>query len=86
MPIQNANRFTITDEEFSQFCARHQQQKTLVPESNAVMKSSYVSFYLCPRLLSFSISFSMFSWINYTSPSAPPPFITSPPVPIPFPY
>lgn len=55
---QNANRFTITDEEFSQFCTRHQQQKSLVPESNAVMKSSYVSLCLLQKNFPFSSSFT----------------------------
>ena len=42
MCIQNAQRFVISDEEYETFCDRHQHQKSFVPESNAVMKSSYV--------------------------------------------
>ena len=41
---QNAQRFTISNEEYQTFLDRHAHQKALVPKSNAVMKSSYVSF------------------------------------------
>lgn len=39
---RDARRFCITDEEFEQFSSRHQHNKCFVPESNAVMKSSYL--------------------------------------------
>ncbi|KAI9846086.1 MAG: hypothetical protein M1837_004342 [Sclerophora amabilis] len=40
--IRDANRFKITDDEFTEFCTRHQHKRCFVPESNAVMKSSYL--------------------------------------------
>ncbi|KAG7008520.1 radical S-adenosyl methionine domain-containing protein 2 [Physcia stellaris] len=40
--LRNAQRFVISDEEYEIFCRRHQHQKSFVPESNAVMKSSYL--------------------------------------------
>ncbi|KAL9011175.1 MAG: hypothetical protein Q9173_003957, partial [Seirophora scorigena] len=39
--LRNAQRFVISDEEYRHFCGRHEHQKSFVPESNAVMKSSY---------------------------------------------
>lgn len=47
---QNAQRFIISDEEYEIFCHRHVFQKSFVPESNAVMKSSYVSILLSPTI------------------------------------
>ncbi|KAL9606963.1 MAG: hypothetical protein Q9204_009395, partial [Flavoplaca sp. TL-2023a] len=38
----NAQRFTISNGEYQTFLSRHAYQKSLVPESNAVMKSSYL--------------------------------------------
>ena len=46
MCLQNAQRFVISDEEYEIFCRRHEHQKSFVPESNAVMKSSYVRILL----------------------------------------
>ncbi|KAL8661078.1 MAG: hypothetical protein Q9202_005951 [Teloschistes flavicans] len=40
--LRNAQKFKITDEEYQFFCNRHEHQKSLVPESNEVMKSSYL--------------------------------------------
>lgn len=40
--LRNATRFTISDAEFDQFCQRHSHQKCFVPESNKIMKSSYL--------------------------------------------
>lgn len=40
--IRNCSEFLITDEEFKEFCRRHQQLPCLVPESNFLMKSSYI--------------------------------------------
>lgn len=40
--IRNAQKFTISDDEFEGFCDRHRGQKCLVPESNRLMASSYL--------------------------------------------
>ncbi|KAL8895589.1 MAG: hypothetical protein Q9207_008107 [Kuettlingeria erythrocarpa] len=40
--LRNAQRFIISDEEYQAFCNRHEHQESFVPESNAVMKSSYL--------------------------------------------
>ncbi|KAL1983479.1 hypothetical protein VTN96DRAFT_10300 [Rasamsonia emersonii] len=40
--IRDARRFQITDDEFQQFCDRHSHNKCFVPESNRVMRSSYL--------------------------------------------
>ncbi|KAI4199988.1 MAG: hypothetical protein LQ350_004250 [Teloschistes chrysophthalmus] len=40
--LRNAQKFKITDDEYQAFCDRHAHQESLVPESNAVMKSSYL--------------------------------------------
>lgn len=40
--IRDARRFCITDEEWQQFCDRHKHNIFFVPESNKVMKSSYL--------------------------------------------
>ncbi|KAL8657749.1 MAG: hypothetical protein Q9226_001621 [Calogaya cf. arnoldii] len=40
--LRNAQRFVISDDEYQTFCNRHQHQQSLVPESNKVMKSSYL--------------------------------------------
>lgn len=40
--LRDATRFSITDEEFQQFCEKHAHNKCLVPESNQVMRSSYL--------------------------------------------
>lgn len=40
--LRDATKFCITDEEFQRFCERHASNKSLVPESNDVMKSSYL--------------------------------------------
>ncbi|KAL8856013.1 MAG: hypothetical protein Q9178_007384 [Gyalolechia marmorata] len=40
--FQNAQRFVISDEEYQTFCDRHKHQQSFVPESNEVMKSSYL--------------------------------------------
>lgn len=40
--LRDATRFCITNEEFRQFCDRHAEIKSLIPESNDVMKSSYL--------------------------------------------
>ncbi|KAL8726075.1 MAG: hypothetical protein Q9166_006954 [cf. Caloplaca sp. 2 TL-2023] len=40
--LRNAQRFVISDEEYQTFCDRHKHQSSLVPESNDVMKSSYL--------------------------------------------
>lgn len=42
--MQNAQRFVISNEEYQNFCDRHKNQQSLVPESNEMMKSSYVGF------------------------------------------
>ncbi|KAK5165806.1 uncharacterized protein LTR77_008729 [Saxophila tyrrhenica] len=45
----NAKRFVISDEEFEEFCKKHEQLSCLVPESNQLMASSYLILdeYLC---------------------------------------
>ncbi|KAL8713101.1 MAG: hypothetical protein Q9225_006821, partial [Loekoesia sp. 1 TL-2023] len=40
--LRNAQRFVISDAEYQSFCDRHKHQESFVPESNAVMKSSYL--------------------------------------------
>ncbi|KAI4144102.1 MAG: hypothetical protein L6R39_004318 [Caloplaca ligustica] len=47
--LRNAQRFVISNDEYQSFCDRHNHQKSLVPESNAVMKSSYLILdeYMC---------------------------------------
>ncbi|KAL8886015.1 MAG: hypothetical protein Q9215_006214 [Flavoplaca cf. flavocitrina] len=40
--LRNAQRFTISNDEYQTFLSPHAHQKSLVPESNAVMKSSYL--------------------------------------------
>ena len=40
--LRDARRFWISNKEFQQFCTRHNQQTSLVPEGNDVMKSSYL--------------------------------------------
>lgn len=40
--IRDASRFLISDEQYEQFIARHADQKSLIKESNQVMKSSYL--------------------------------------------
>ncbi|KAL8644518.1 MAG: hypothetical protein Q9210_007216, partial [Variospora velana] len=40
--LRNAQRFVISDEDYGSFCEKHEHQKSFVPESNAVMKSSYL--------------------------------------------
>lgn len=40
--IRDASRFAITDEEYQRFCDTHSHNKAFVPESNKVMKSSYL--------------------------------------------
>ena len=60
MRPQNAQRFVISDAEYQTFCRRHEHQKSFVPESNAVMKSSYV------RIL---LSFIPYGAIMLTRPS-----------------
>lgn len=40
--IRNCSEFLITDEEFQEFCRRHQHLSCFVPESNDVMKNSYI--------------------------------------------
>lgn len=39
---RDARRFCISDEEFQQFCARHHDNECFVPQSNDVMKNSYL--------------------------------------------
>ncbi|WEW61419.1 hypothetical protein PRK78_006909 [Emydomyces testavorans] len=40
--LRDGRRFTITDEQFQQFCKTHEHNKCFIPESNDVMKSSYL--------------------------------------------
>lgn len=40
--IRKAEQFVISDEDFRQFCARHESVKCLVPESNEKMRNSYL--------------------------------------------
>lgn len=40
--IRDCSKFLISDEEFADFCTRHQHLPCFVPESNELMKSSYV--------------------------------------------
>jgi radical S-adenosyl methionine domain-containing protein 2 len=46
---RNAKRFTISDDQFNRFCDRHEHLSVFVPESNAIMASSYLILdeYLC---------------------------------------
>lgn len=39
---RNCSEFLITDEEFEKFCHRHEHLPCFVPESNFLMKSSYI--------------------------------------------
>lgn len=40
--IRDCSKFLITDSEFENFCQRHQHLPCFVPESNFLMKSSYI--------------------------------------------
>lgn len=40
--IRDCSEFLITDKEFEDFCRRHQHLPCFVPETNALMKSSYI--------------------------------------------
>lgn len=40
--LRNGHKFTISDEAFDEFCARHGAQKCLVPEPNRLMAKSYL--------------------------------------------
>jgi radical S-adenosyl methionine domain-containing protein 2 len=40
--IRDARNLVITDEQFQAFLDRHKHQPSLVPESNEVMKDSYL--------------------------------------------
>ncbi|KAI1928490.1 hypothetical protein LOZ65_001983 [Ophidiomyces ophidiicola] len=40
--LRDAGRFAISEEQFQQFCKAHKNHKCLIPESNTVMKSSYL--------------------------------------------
>ncbi|KAL8697831.1 MAG: hypothetical protein Q9201_006900 [Fulgogasparrea decipioides] len=40
--LRDAQRFKISDDEYRSFCDRHEHQQSFVPESNEVMKSSYL--------------------------------------------
>lgn len=40
--IRDCSEFLITDEEFAAFCRRHEHLRCFVPESNYLMKSSYI--------------------------------------------
>lgn len=40
--LRDARSFVITDEEFQQFCDKHSHNSFFVPESNALMKTSYL--------------------------------------------
>ncbi|KAK4182063.1 hypothetical protein QBC35DRAFT_363101, partial [Podospora australis] len=40
--LRNGHKFTISDEEFGQFCERHKGQPSLVPEPNSLMAKSYL--------------------------------------------
>jgi radical S-adenosyl methionine domain-containing protein 2 len=39
---RNAHGFLITDDEYEMFIKRHEDQKSLIKESNSIMKSSYL--------------------------------------------
>lgn len=39
---RNCAEFLITDDEFNKFCRRHEHLVCFVPESNILMKSSYI--------------------------------------------
>ena len=40
--LRNGQDFIISDEEYELFCAKHENQKCFIKESNSVMKSSYL--------------------------------------------
>jgi radical S-adenosyl methionine domain-containing protein 2 len=40
--LRDARKFIVKDEEFENFCQRHRGQKSLVPESNRLMRQSYL--------------------------------------------
>jgi radical S-adenosyl methionine domain-containing protein 2 len=40
--IKNANKFTITDEEYEIFVRNHENQPSFIKEPNSIMKSSYL--------------------------------------------
>lgn len=50
--IRDCSEFLITDEEFADFCRRHQHLQCFVPETNVLMKSSYILVDEYLRLLS----------------------------------
>ena len=47
--IRNVRKFQISDEEYEQFCKRHQHQACFVPEPNNLMAKSYLILdeYMC---------------------------------------
>ncbi|KAL1842686.1 hypothetical protein VTJ49DRAFT_4465 [Mycothermus thermophilus] len=40
--LRDGHKFTITDEEFDEFCERHEGQGSMVPEPNRLMAKSYL--------------------------------------------
>jgi radical S-adenosyl methionine domain-containing protein 2 len=40
--LRNGHKFTISDQEFDEFCERHKGQECLVPEPNRLMARSYL--------------------------------------------
>ncbi|KAF1994238.1 radical SAM enzyme [Amniculicola lignicola CBS 123094] len=40
--LRDGRKFTITDQEYQSFCARHNRQKSFVAESNLLMAKSYL--------------------------------------------
>lgn len=40
--LRDARKFLITDAEYQTFCRRHEQQSSMVPESNRLMAKSYL--------------------------------------------
>lgn len=47
---RDATKFIVTDEQYQEFCRKHEHLKCMIPEPNSSMKSSYLvssSFFLC---------------------------------------
>ena len=52
--LRNAEKFVISDEQFTEFLERHKDVECLVPESNELMRYSY---YIVDEYVRFSIEF-----------------------------
>jgi radical S-adenosyl methionine domain-containing protein 2 len=39
---RDATKFIVTDEQYQEFCRKHEHLKCMIPEPNSAMKSSYL--------------------------------------------